>query len=288
MSDYRRVLIPVDLTPGRQMMAPAVRRIVDTSDAEITLLHVVESQPWLGRAGNTIRLMNELDILAHRKFRGARLTRRIEWGRPADCILNVLRTDRLDFVLMTSGGSSLSGDPLGPVASEVITEATCPVLLEWAITAPVNQARAQPVCCAVELDGNEARVLREAAWAARRCAAALILLCPFTVAGARAAALLEPEAREREVARVRQRVEELRDRFAPGAAIQVEAGHPSSVVSRGLRLHGAGLLVAGGSRESLLAAESQCPVLYIGAARERYSARPEALEQYEFAIGRSA
>ena len=287
MSDYRRVLIPVDLTPGRQMMAPAVRRIVDTSDAEITLLHVVESQPWLGRAGNTIRMMNELDILAHRKFRGARLARRIEWGRPADCILNVLRTDRLDCVLMTSGGSSLSGDPLGPVASEVIAEAPCPVLLEWAVTAPVNQARVQPVCCAVELDGNEARVVREAAWVAKRCAVPLILICPFTLSGARAAALLEPEAREREVARVRQRVEELRDRFAPGAAVQIEAGHRSSVVSRGLRLHGAGLVVAG-SRESVLAAECECPVLYIGAARGQRSARPEAVEQYEFAARRSA
>src|SRR6266498_3499866 len=62
ISKYRRVLIPIDLMPGRQMTAPAVRQLVDTSDAEITLLHVVDSQPWTGRSGHTLRLMTELEI----------------------------------------------------------------------------------------------------------------------------------------------------------------------------------------------------------------------------------
>ena len=66
-SIYRRVLIPIDLTPGSLALAPAVRRIVDTRDTEITLLHVVEPKPWLGRAAHTLRLMNELEILAQRQ-----------------------------------------------------------------------------------------------------------------------------------------------------------------------------------------------------------------------------
>ncbi len=131
MSDYRRVLIPIDLTPARQAMAPAVRRIVDTRNAEITLLHVVESQPWVGRAGHTLRLLSELEMLAQRRFRGARLVRRIEWGRPADCILNVVRTGGADLVLMAAAGGSLRSDPLGEVAREVLAESCCPVLLEW-------------------------------------------------------------------------------------------------------------------------------------------------------------
>ena len=280
MSDYRRVLIPVDASKGHQLLAPAVRRIVDTSDAEITLLHVVESQPWMGRAGHTLRLMTELEILAHRRFRGARLSRRIEWGRPADCILNVLRGDGMDVVLMTPGGDAIGGDPLGAVASEVIHEAPCPVILEWPVTHPVNQARVHPVCCAVERDSNQERVLIEAAWAAERCGAPLILIHPIQ--------LQDPAARAREIADARSWLEELRDGYVRNAILHAEVGHPESVIGRALRFHGAGLLVAGGSREALLAAEGECPVLCTGRVRAQQPAKPRARREYELAFGRSA
>ena len=148
MSNYNRVLIPIDLTPGVGPLTPAVRRLIDTNESEITLLHVVESQPWLGRNSHTVRLMTELELLAHRQFRGARISRRIEWGRPADCILNVIRTAGMDAVLLSAGYAPMGTNALGPVVTEVLAEAPCPVLLEWAITAPVNRARTQPVCCA--------------------------------------------------------------------------------------------------------------------------------------------
>ena len=293
MSDYRRVLIPVDLAQGRQIMAPAVRRIIDTNDAEITMLHVVEAQPWLGRAGHTLRLMNELEILSYRRFRGARLARRIEWGRPADCILNVLRTDRMDLVLMTAGGAAVGdgarySDPLGLVAGEVLAESPCPVLLEWPLTAPVNQARVAPVCCALGFDGEETRVLGEAVRAAERCDAPLILVCPVMLAVPRTISLWDAPELGRELDKARARAEELRDLFAPRAEILVEAGHPASVISRAIRLHGAGLLVTGGSRETLLAAESVCPVLYTGSRRGQHSVRQPAESEYEFVARRSA
>jgi len=265
-SIYRRVLIPIDLTPGSLALAPAVRRIVDTRDTEITLLHVVEPKPWLGRAAHTLRLMNELEILAQRQFRGAGLARRIEWGRPADCILGVLRYGGADVVLMTAAPAG--ADPVGPVASEVIAESPCPVLLEWPVTHPANQARVQPVCCAVEWDGNETRVLREAVWAAERCGAPLIVL--GVAARARDAASLNARA-----------TEFLRD-VAPDATLEVEIGHPGAVIRRALRFHGAGLLVAGGAREVLLAAEGECPVLYTGCQEQA------AEMEFEFAAGRTA
>jgi hypothetical protein len=190
--------------------------------------------------------MTELEILANRKYRGARLARRIEWGRPADSILNVLRTDRHDVLLMTA---------LGAVTAEVLAEAPCPVLLEWPVIRPVNQARVYPVCCAVEWDGNEAHVVGEAVRAAALCEAPLILICP---SGAT-------------------KIAELRDRCAPGATIHAQTGHPASVISRALRFHGAGLLVSGGARETVLAAEGECPVLYAGRTRRAQIERQNAL-----------
>jgi nucleotide-binding universal stress UspA family protein len=283
MSNYNRVLIPIDLTPGIGPLTPAVRRLIDTNDSEITLLHVVESQPWLGRYKHTARLMTELELLAHRQFRGARISRRIEWGRPADCVLNVIRTAGMDAVLLSAGYAPMGTSALGPVVTEVLAEAPCPVLLEWAITAPVNRARAQPVCCAIAFDGSEETVLSEAAWAAERMEAPLKIVCALELDGSRAALLWEPSSREREIALLRSRIESVRDRWAPGSAVQVGVGLPVSVFSRAIRLHGAGLLVTGGSREVLLAAESECPVLYVGPGKCSRAERPAV-----FAAGRTA
>jgi len=283
MSNYNRVLIPIDLTPGVGPLTPAVRRLVDTNESEITLLHVVESQPWLGRNSHTVRLMTELELLAHRQFRGARISRRIEWGRPADCILSVIRTAGIDAVLLSAGYAPMGTNALGPVVTEVLAETPCPVLLEWAITAPVNRARTQPVCCALGSGGSEEAVLKEAVWAAERIEAPLKIVCALQPDSSRPALLWEPSIRDREVALLRSRIEGMRDRWAPGSPVQVSVGLPVSVFSRAIRLHGAGLLVTGGSREALLAAESECPVLYVGPAKCSQAERPAV-----FAAGRIA
>jgi len=277
MSNYNRVLIPIDLTPGIGPLTPAVRRLIDTHESEITLLHVVESQPWLGRNSHTVRLMTELELLAHRQFRGARISRRIEWGRPADSILSVIRSARIDAVLLSAAHAPMGKNALGPVVSEVLAEAPCPVLLEWATTPPVNRARTQPVCCAIVFDGSEEAVLKEAVWAAEQIEAPLKIVCALQLEGSRAALLWEPSDREREIALLRSRIESLRDRWAPGSAAQAGVGLPVSVFSRAIRLHGAGLLVTGGSREGLLAAESECPVLYVGPGRRSEAELPALL-----------
>jgi nucleotide-binding universal stress UspA family protein len=227
--------------------------------------------------------MTELELLAHRQFRGARISRRIEWGRPADSILNVIRTGEMDAVLLSAGHAPMGANALGPVVTEVLAEAPCPVILKWAMTAPVNRARAQPVCCAIAFDGSEEAVLKEAVWAAERMEAPLKIVCVLEPGGSRAALLWEPSTRERETALLRSRIEAMRDRWAPGSPVQVGVGLPVSVFSRAIRQHGAGLLVSGGSREALLAAESECPVLYVGPGKRSRADRPGV-----FAAGRSA
>ena len=227
MSKYNRVLIPIDLKLGSGGLTPAVRRIVDTREAEITLLHVVESQPWLGRNGHTARLMTELELFAHRQFRGARISRRIEWGRPADCILNVIRAARMDVVLMSAGHEPLGGSALGPVAAEVLAEAPCPVLLEWAVTAPVNQVRTHPVCCAIEFDGGQESVLQEAVRAAACMEAPLKVMGALVPGGSKTALLWHPAARERELALLRSRIEVLCDRWAPEPKCRLAWGRRS-------------------------------------------------------------
>ena len=140
---------------------------------------------------------------------------------------------------------------LGPVVTEVLAEAPCPVLLEWAITAPVNRARTQPVCCAIAFDGSQAAVLSEAVWAAERMEAPLKIVCALQLDG-RAPGRPYFGSRPAGSAKLRSFARGSRvcaTAWAPGSAVQVGVGLPVSVFSRAIRLHGAGLLVTGGSRE---------------------------------------
>jgi nucleotide-binding universal stress UspA family protein len=288
MSKYNRVLIPIDLSLGRGALSPAVQQIVDASEAEITLLHVVDSQPRLGRNSHTMRLMTELELFGHRQFRQARINRRIEWGNPADCILNAIRAVRADVVLMSAGPAPLAGNALSPVATQVLSEAACPVLLEWPFSAPVNSAHTHPVCCAIEFDRGEEAVLREAAWAAEHMDAPLKLVHALVPGGANMPLLWDPAGRDREIARLRSRMEALRDRLAPGAGVHVGVGLPVSVFSRAIRAYRAALLVTGSAHEALLAAESECPVLYLPSAKRMRAGRPEAARPMALAAGRTA
>ncbi len=63
----------------------------------------------------------------------------------------------------------------------------------------------------------------------------------------------------------RSRMETLRRKYFPAADIRVEAGPHRTVLSRLLRTHETGLLVTGNMRETILAAESECPVLRLAA-----------------------
>ncbi len=277
MANYKRVLIPMNLALGSGLLTPAVRRLIGIQDTEVTLLHVVESQPWVGRDGQATRLMTELEVFAHRQLRGARISRRIEWGRVADCILRTAESTGADVLLISAGRTGAGSH--SAVVAEVLAEVTCPVLIEWAVSAPVNRARTQPVCCALEPDGTELDVLGEAVAAAARMEAPLKVLSVLAPEGSHSALLWDPDERARATAEQLARVSELCRRWAPDAEVQVGVGIPASVVSRALRFHGAGLLVTGGGPEAPLAAESECPVLYVGGARARRAGHPGTRRQ---------
>jgi len=269
MTNYKRVLIPMNLALGNGVLTPAVRRLIAIQDAEITLLHVVESQPWLGRNGHAARLMSELELFAHRQLRGARISRRIEWGRTADCIVRTVVSTGADVVLISGGPFSTDQTEPGAIAAEVLADSPCPVLVEWPASPPVNRARTQPVCCAIEFDGSEHDVLGEALWAAERMEAPLKLVSAVVPQGARAAVLWDPDERTRVAAALQARLGDLCARYAPDTEVHVGVGMAASVVSRALRLYGAGLLVTGGGAEAPMAAEAECPVLYIGGVRRQ-------------------
>ena len=250
MSDYRRVLVAVDPTPGRQMIATTVRRMVDTSDAEITILHVVESQPWMGRAAHTLRLMNGArnpvqspvprgePLAAHRMGPARGLHSECDSYRPRGC-----------------GADATGGDAGRGRGRRGARRSSCPVLLEWPVTAPVNHARVNPSAApSNSMAAKTACSTRRPGLGALRGAAD-----PDRARSARRGE--SGCALGRGCARARNRQPSRAGRGA-SRSLRTRRHDPDRDRPSGVRdesraaFHGAGLLVAGGSRASVLAARA--------------------------------
>jgi hypothetical protein len=88
--------------------------------------------------------------------------------------------------------------------------------------------------------------------------------------------------------RARERIEGLLRHFYPAAGVAVEVGSCQAVVSRVIQNDGMGLLITGNSREAILAARCECPVLRLGipAASTLAATKPEPC--YAMAVRRIA
>ena len=127
---HQRILFPIDFSNFPFAVAPAVRELVDQGRTEVVVLHVVDARR--SRPSKIEYGMRELDLLARRHFGKSAVTSRVEHGTPGSRILDYIRNNEVDLVVMPARDSGGFGKgPLGRVASEVLSEAPCPVWLEW-------------------------------------------------------------------------------------------------------------------------------------------------------------
>ena len=109
--------------------------------------------------------MQMLDVLARRHFSHCAVRRRLDNGSPADRILDYIRENEIEMVVMASRDSGGFGKgPLGLVATGVLRDASCPVWLEWRNgkqqdSSPVTTPR---ICCAIDGTQLPEQLLREA------------------------------------------------------------------------------------------------------------------------------
>ncbi len=287
MSTIRRVLFPIDLSLCRRTLAATVRRMFDGPHAGITLLHVIEKEPWSSRGNELQRRMAQMEFFARKEFDSASVSRRIERGDPAARILDYIRENRVDVVVMPArGSSSPRRSALGHVTEEVLAHAPCPVLVDWT-SGPGECARR--VCCVVGLNESDEECIDQAAAAAAELGAELTIVHAVTMEPRKPASLLwDPGIRQREILLARVQVDALKRRLAPRADVQVEFGTADRVVSRAVLSQGCGLLVTAGTRETILAVESVCPVLRIAGPGVSSACAPEPRSWFAVAAGRSA
>src|ERR1700682_2919381 len=166
MSTYRRVLFPIELALGCEIVAPTVRMMIELWHAEVILLHVIEDRHWRGRYHDLERPMAQMEEIARNAIHAPQVRRRIERGSAVGRILQHIRLNHVDLVVIPARGSAvLHGNPLGSVADEILKEAPCPVWLDWgsARSSLTPGMHARRVCCALELGESDGHVLHEAA-----------------------------------------------------------------------------------------------------------------------------
>jgi len=248
-------------------------------NADITLLHVLETRRPFGLGNDLESAMAQLEFMTRTGLGRARLNWRVERGVAADRILEYVRENHVDLIVMPARGTSgVRRRPMGHVTEEVLAEAQCHVWLDWATAVPSTPARMriQQVCCAIRLDGSEEPVLYEAALCAADLDAALTIVHAVQPEPARPLPPREADVRERAVRLATMQIDALRRRIAPAADLRVQMGSTGVVVSRIIRDQEAGLLVSGGDRETILAAESACPVLRVAIPHRSALPAPEA------------
>lgn len=257
MSRIRRILFPIDFSQGCEALMPTARKMLECWDAELTLMHVMDPRQSLGRKYDLQRLVAKVTALAGSEIPTRRIRCRLEQGTPGERILEYARTQNLDLILLSAGGSwNVYGRPVGAVADQILSEASCAVWLDWgsARSRATSGMYARHVACALGLDECDEDILRAAANVTADLAAELTVIHALSPDPGRA-------ARFREAAAARKRITQLQRRISLEAEVAVEAGAARDVISRTIQNRETGLLVTGNWRESILASEAECPVL---------------------------
>ena len=147
MTTSRRILVPIDFSPGTRAVLELARTLAQALDASIDLVHVWHppalipkgllvlapgdgrpplSIEDLARQSAEVGLKDARATLAHA---GIVAHAHIGVGDPAREILEVAKELAADFIVMgTRGRSGLAHVLLGSVAEKVVRHALCPVI----------------------------------------------------------------------------------------------------------------------------------------------------------------
>jgi nucleotide-binding universal stress UspA family protein len=292
MSITRRVLFPTDFSLGCQALVPTVRRMIESWQVEVTLLHVIERRQWLGPKPDLDRAMARLRAIAREGLRAQRVTYRLERGAPGERILEYVRSKAIDLVVLSAGGSShVFGHPIGSVADQVLAEAPCSVWLDWGSARSRSTAGmyARQVGCALSFNDSDEYVLGEAAEISGSLEAGLTVIHAVAPAPENPVVpLWDQRHRDGALTKAKSRIEVLLRHFHLGVKLAVEVGSNHTVVSRAIQDHVMGLLVTGYWREAILAARGECPVLRLAIAAAASIPAAETEPRYAMAARRSA
>jgi nucleotide-binding universal stress UspA family protein len=159
---FKKLLCPIDFSPGSQHAMRVAVRMANESGAELVLVHVWHLPPVVVPGefeyvfpADTVQRMTEdvqrgleTAVSEATKLGASRVSSRLLTGVPWDQIVETLRADSaFDLAIMgTHGRTGLSRVLLGSVTEKVIRHAPCPVLA----TRPPVDAPFDHILCPVD------------------------------------------------------------------------------------------------------------------------------------------
>ncbi len=139
---FKKILVPTDASEYSRRALTSAIELAKHFQAEITLLHVtfpphaywgytlsygiLVAQEDLTRNGEVALEATLLGVPTD----GVKLITVLEMGHPVNKILDQIRKDKIDLVVIGSHGyGPIMGSVLGSVSQRILQKATCPVLL---------------------------------------------------------------------------------------------------------------------------------------------------------------
>ena len=167
---FQRIFVPLDGSPRAELALPLAMRLTRVWRGTLVLGRVIE-QPTsaeklsLNVETSSLRKSEDqeeaeaLEYLAGKAAKSARTGIQVHpviaSGAPAPSLLEVVRREQIDLVVMCSQGlTGIKRWALGSVAQQVIRQCSVPVLLLRERNMKLNEKVGQPTRVAVALDGS--------------------------------------------------------------------------------------------------------------------------------------
>jgi nucleotide-binding universal stress UspA family protein len=132
---FKRILVPLDLSPGSKEILPLVWEIAALYDSEVVLLNVTEAPTPIefpvgferATGLDAERLLKE----TAEKLPGIKVFTTTDIGSPARSVMRHVEMEAIDLVAMTTHGrTGLARAAFGSVAEQVLRHVTCPLLVK--------------------------------------------------------------------------------------------------------------------------------------------------------------
>jgi nucleotide-binding universal stress UspA family protein len=272
MTEIKKILFPVDFSERSNGAARYVEAMAGWFEAEIMLLHVVDTgSRWYPEDAKP-HLKQQLDQFLADELKYFTTQRVCVVGDPGEKITEVARSWGADLVMMpTRGPGGFRRLILGSVAAKVLHDTGCPV---WTSVhseeaPPLELIACKKVLCAVDLGPRSTQVLEWADFLARvhQATLGIVHVTPAVPSGISGAAALLASAGETGV-------RELQAAAGTDAAVFITAGDPAKSVACAAKEFGSDVMVIGRHnglgtgghlrhRAYAILRESPCPVISI-------------------------
>ncbi|MEO8027971.1 MAG: universal stress protein [Bryobacteraceae bacterium] len=252
----QKILFPVDFSDRCCDAALAVRTLALELDAEVLMLHVVETfAEELEYARNDVkervgRSTALLERFLSTEFADLRVQREIQTGDAAVKIVEFARANKADLIMMpTHGYGPFRRFLLGSVTSKVLHDAECPVWTGTHLGAALNTEllKVKRVVCAVDLGTQSCQAARWASEFANRFGADLMLVHAVPLFTAPVPESWPSDWQGEAIRYAEEQLDGLRDSLKLECATRVVQGSPAFAIGSAVKEEEADLLVIGKS-----------------------------------------